>query len=177
MSSDEKESTLKDDMLLDVRDLDRAALDQTIIFKKWAEKWAEAVYERDKIKDRIKAKRAELAKAIRANPEKYGGQDGKKISEAWLNSMIDFHDDILELEQELTDAQYNMSMMQIAKEDCEQRSRSLNQLIELYKGQYFSASSRGSVSHVVAFDNSLDKQREKLNNSSNKLTKKLTKKG
>ena len=173
----EKETTLKEDMLLDVRDLDRAALDQTIIFKKWAEKWASAVYERDKVKDKIKAKRADLAKQIRANPDKFGGQDGKKISESWLNSMLDYHDNILSLEEELTNAQYNMSMMQIAKEDCEQRSRSINQLIDLYKGQYFAASSRGSVSHVVAFDHAINKQTDKLNDNPNpRLTKKLTKK-
>ena len=84
----EKETTLKEDMLLDVRDLDRAALDQTIIFKKWAEKWASAVYERDKVKDKIKAKRADLAKQIRANPDKFGGQDGKKISESKMGKPL-----------------------------------------------------------------------------------------
>lgn len=172
--SDEKESSLKDDMLLDVHDLDRAALDQTIIFKKWAEKWAIAVFERDKVKDRIKVKKAELAKKIRANPKAFGGPEDKKIAENWLNAVIDNHEEILTLEEELTLAQYNVAMMQVAKEDCEQRSRSINQLIDLYKGQYFAASSRGSISHVVAFENSIDKQRDKLNNPS--TIKKLTKK-
>lgn len=159
---EEKETTLREDMSLDVKDLDRAALDQPIIFKKWAEKWAEAVFDRDKIKDKIKGKKAELIKNIRENPEKYGGQDGKKIAENWLNSVVENHDEILALERDLTEAQYDVYMMQIAKEDCEQRSRSLNLLVELYKGQYFAASSRGSVSHVVAIEHSQDRQRGKI---------------
>lgn len=172
--SEKKEyhSSFTEDMTLDVQDLDRAALDQPRIFEKWGKEWADALHERDVVKDKIKAKRAELAKQIRKDPEKFGAQDGRKIAENWLNSVIDYHDDTLALEKELTEAQYVVNMMQIAKDDCEQRSRSINQLVELYKGNYYSASSRGSISHVTAIENSQEKQRDKLQNHPRLLHKK-----
>lgn len=162
------DSSFNEDMALDVQDLDRAALDQPAIFKKWGKEWADAIWFRDNIKDKIKAKRADLAKQIRANPEKFGAVKDK-IAENWLNSTIDCHEEVLALEKDFTAAQYEVNMMQVAKEGCEQRSRSLNQLIELYKGQYFSAVSRGSASHVTAIEHSMEKQREKIEK---KLTKK-----
>ena len=157
------DSSFTEDMLLDVHDLDRAALDQPAIYAKWATEWAKALFSRDKLKDKIKAKRAEISKAIRNDPEAFGGTAEKKIAENWLNATVDANDEVLALEEEMTEKQYEVELLAIAKNDCEQRSRSINLLVELYKGNYFNASSKGSQCHVRAIENSQDKQREKLN--------------
>jgi hypothetical protein len=169
------DSSFAEDMFLDVKDLDRAALDQPAIYAKWSMEWALALFSRDKLKDRIKAKRAEISKQIRLDPESFGGSAEKKVAENWVNATVDAHDEVLALEEEMTEKQYEVEMLQIAKNDCDQRGKSINQLIELYKGNYFASSSRGSASHVTAIEHFQDKQREKLNDNP-RLTKKLTKK-
>lgn len=165
---------LKDDVKLSVQDLDNAALNQAEIFAHWGEEWAKAIFERDKLKEQISAKRAELDDQIRKDPSAYGLPDDKKPTENWVSAQIDSHAEYNELNGQLAQAQYEVNMMSVAKEACEHRLKALNILTELYKGNYFSASSKGSVSHVTAVEKSQDVQREKLN-SNPRLTKRAKK--
>jgi hypothetical protein len=167
--------SLKEDMKLDVQNLDRAALDQPTIYAEWGEAWAKAVLERDKMIEKITATKAELLKSVREDPGKYGWKEDKKPGENWFASIVEFHPSIMKLKEKLPELEYEVNMMRVAKDDCEQRQRSLNLLVELYKGNYFSASSKGTASYRTAVENSQDKQREKLNDSPRlkKLTKKV----
>jgi len=157
--------SLKDDVKLSVQDLDSAALDQPTIFAHWGEEWAKAIFERDKLKEQISAKRAELDEQIRKDPSSFGLSDDKKPTENWVSAQIDSHEEYSELSGQLSQAQYEVNMMTVAKEACEHRLKSLNILTELYKGNYFSASSKGSISHTTAVEKSQDSQREKLNSN------------
>jgi hypothetical protein len=65
-------------------------------------------------------------------------------------------------------------MMMIAKGACEQRQKSLSILTDLYKGNYFAASSRGSACHITAIEHSQDRQRGKIED--NPRMKELAKK-
>ena len=166
---------LMEDMKLDVADLDRAALDQPSIFAYWGEEWAKTVFERDKVKEQISSKRAEIDEKIRTNPEKYGwGNLDKKPTENWVSAQIDSSTEIIELMETLSQAQYDVSMMSVAKEACEHRLKALSILTELYKGNYFSAASRGTPAHTITIEHSREKQSEKL--SEHPRMKKLLKK-
>jgi hypothetical protein len=169
-----------DDMKLDPRDLDRAALDQPSIYAYWGEEWAKAVLKRDKFKQQLSEKKAELLKKIRENPSKFGWDKDKTPAENWINSIVEFHPSIQELEAQMPDFQYEVNMMQIAKDDCEHRLKSLGILTELYKGNYFAASSRGAECHITAVENAQNRQREEISNHPKIVElskkKKLTKK-
>jgi hypothetical protein len=167
--------SLKDDMFLDIHELDRAALNQPSIYAYWGEEWAKAVLNRDKLIESISAKKALLLKEVRDNPKKYGWNEDKKPGENWFASIVEFHPDLVKLKEQIPDAEYEVNMMRVAKDDCEHRLRALNILVDLYKGNYFAASSKNSVSHTEAIERSQDRQREKLNNNS-RLTKKVIKK-
>jgi hypothetical protein len=169
--------SLKEDMLLDVHDLDRAALDQPSIYAYWGEQWAKAILERDKLVEKVSATKAELLKKMRENPKAYGWMEDKKPGENWFASVVEFHPDVTELKSLLPDAEYEVNMMRIAKDDCDHRLKSLNMLVELYKGNYFTASSKGSISHITAVEHSQDNQREKLNENPRMVKKVLAKKG
>jgi hypothetical protein len=156
--------SLKDDMKLDVHEIDAAALQLPTLFAHWGELWAKAVEERDSLKQQISAKKAELYEKVRESPENYGYSGDKKPGENWVISIVDFHKEVVELENKLPTLQYEVNMMQIAKDACESQSRSLHILTELYKGNYFAASSRGTITHSTAIENSYDKQRESISN-------------
>lgn len=173
MSEDKKKRNLMDDMFLDVQELDRAALDQPSMYAYWGQCHAEAVFRRDKLKEKLDMKRADLDKRIRSNPEKYGATKDK-VAENWVNAQILNHQEYLDVQQEINDAQYEVAMAQVARDCCEHRLRSISMLVELYKGNYFAASSKGIITSTSAFDNAINHQTEQLNKGTAKA--KLTKK-
>ncbi len=156
--------SLKDDLRLDVTELDRAALDQPSLFQEWSEKWAEAVFDRDKLKEQISSVKALVDEDIRSRPKDYGWDMEKSPTETWVANQVMLHKDVKEVTDKMMQAQYNVNMMSVAKEAIEHKSTSLKMLVELYKGNYFSATSRGDVSTSNLIERHNDKQREVLDN-------------
>jgi hypothetical protein len=134
--------SLKDDIKLDFTKLDKAALEQPELFEEWSKLWADAVFERDKIKEQLKIAEAEADVEIRNNPKKFGWKEEKSPTEAWLVKQIIIHRKVKELSLALTEAQYQINVYSSAKETIEHRGRALSILTELYKQSYFVARSR-----------------------------------
>jgi hypothetical protein len=134
------EKTLKEALKLDIMDLDTACLEQASLYEEVGEEWAVAVAERDRLKERLSLKRAELDAKIRANPKDYGNSD--KVTENWVSSKISMNPEVIVLNEELIEAQYNVNALAVGKESVEHRGNSLRFLTELYKGNYFAAVSR-----------------------------------
>jgi hypothetical protein len=154
--------SLKEDLKLDVTELDRATLDQPALYGEWAQKWAEAVFERDKLKEQISAMKALVDEDIRSRPRDYGWELEKNPTETWVANQAILHKDVKELSDKLLEAQYNVNMMTVAKEALDHRMNSLRIMTELYKGNYFSATSRGSMSNQDVIEKHNDKQREAI---------------
>lgn len=148
----------KDDMKLDVLDLDRAALDQPRLYAENGEQWASAILERDKAKERLSAKRTEVDESVRNDPDKYGLPTGSKPTEAWISNKIAQHEEVVTLTEELNKAQYNVNMMTVGKEALDHRLQVLKILTDLYKGNYFSAQSRMTESYKTAIERSGEDQ-------------------
>jgi hypothetical protein len=153
--------SFKDDIKLDVADLDHAALEQPSLCAEWGEKWAQAVLDRDRLKERLTSRRAEIDEEIRKSPESFGNEGGK-ITETWIASKVQLHEDVVSLNQELLEAQYNVNMMSVARDALDHRLKALSTLTELYKGNYFSAAARGSSNVTDAVDRSMEDQRKKV---------------
>ena len=153
--------SFQDDLKLDILDLDTAAINQPSLYHEIGSKWAEAVAERDHLKDQLSAVKAEVDELVRKDPDKFGAINGK-TTETWIASKVTLHPDVELANCAYQKAVYNVNMLSVAKEALDHRLKALSILTELYKGNYFAASSRTSATHEQALDNSQEKQREKM---------------
>jgi hypothetical protein len=158
---------LKDDIKISIFNLDKATIEQPELFEKWSREWADAVFERDKLKEQLSVLKAELDEKIRLNPTKYGWkQEGKNPTEPWFASKIIVQPEHKELNERFIKAQYNVNIMSAGKETVEHRGKALSILTDLYKGNYFAAKARGEVNYQDTLSKkNTEAQSEGLNNS------------
>jgi len=131
-----EELNYKKDLEIDKFNLDEECENQPRKFAKWAEKYIETKKERDKIKQKIKVKRAEVEKNIRYTPEDYGLNG--KITEAMVKAEVELHREVQELENELIEKNYEVGILEVAKEAFQDRKKELENEIGLYIGNYWS---------------------------------------
>jgi hypothetical protein len=132
----------KDDIKMSIYKLDEAALNQAELYEEWSTKWAQAISERDKLKEQITIFKAEVDERIRLHPQKYGWASDKAPTETWIAQKIILDPELRELNNKFIEAQYNVNIMASAKETLEHRKKGLDILTDLYKGNYFVAKSR-----------------------------------
>ena len=143
----------KDDIKLDLNHLDKNAIDQVPLYEEYSRQWADAVQERDRLKERLSIIKAEVDEAIRANPSSYGWlNENKSPTEAWVANQIILSDEVKKATQEFLEAQNEVNIMAISKETLEHRRFALGVLTELYKGQYFVCRSRSDHSYKEALE-------------------------
>lgn len=145
----------KDDIKVSIYQLDKAAISQPDLYENWSRKWADAVFERDKLKESLTVKKAEIDSMIRQQPDKFGWVQAKAPTEAWIGQKVLLNQDIINLNKQLIEAQYTVNIMASAKEAIEHRGKALSILTELYKGNYFAAKSRsdGNYNDAVSRGN------------------------
>lgn len=132
------EHDFKIDLKLDKYNLDECALNQAELYADWADKWADAVYMRDKIKDRLSLVRAECDQEVRSTPSEFGWTKGDKPpTEAFIASAISGHKDFVEANNEYLDACHEVNVLSVAKEAFEQRRKMIEVLADLYTASYF----------------------------------------
>lgn len=133
----------KDDIRLDITALDKAALEQPELYEEWSTKWAEAVYERDKAKERLRLSEAEADVEIRKSPHKFGWDSpDKSPTEAWCSRQVVIHTKVKTASSALIESQHHVNLISSYKEVLEHRKKSLDILTELFKQNYFVARSR-----------------------------------
>jgi len=167
--------SFKEDANLDINELDKACLEQPALYAEWGELWAQSIRNRDRLKEQITAKKAEIDGKIRDNPGEFGWSMEKNPTETWVSNQVILHKDVKELTDQLTEAQYLVNRMSTAKETMDHRLKALSILTELYKGDYFSSSSKGSAFVKNAVEKSREKQREMIEDSP-RMKRRLTKK-
>lgn len=154
--------SFQDDVKLDVTTLDTSALEQPAAYAEWGNEWAKAVLERDRLKERLSAKKAEVDDLIRSVPGDFGWNLEKNPTETWIANRVIAHEDVVKLTDDFLLAQYEVNSMTVAKEAMDHRLKALSILTELYKGNYYASSSKGTLPRERAIEASQDKQREKL---------------
>lgn len=133
------EMNFRDEVKLDKHNLDECALEQPELFAKWGKAWADAIDRRDRLKDKLGVVRSECDNIIRQNPAKYGWDNPLKVvTEAFINSAIAGHPDMIAANEEYLDASHEVNLTQVAKEAFDHRRRSIDALINLHNSGYFS---------------------------------------
>lgn len=131
------------ELKIDQYALDKAALEQPELFAKWAMEWADAVKERDRLKDKLALVRGQCDQEIRETPTEFGWQKPDKApSEAFIASAVITHIDYVECNKEFQEAQHNVNVLQVAKEAFEQRRKMIEILTQLYLSSYFSGNKK-----------------------------------
>jgi hypothetical protein len=135
--------TFKEVLKLDILALDVACLEQASLYEETGGDWADAVAQRDRLKERIQAKKSEIDEKIRKNPESFGWtKDKDKITETWISNKILQNQEMIDLTEELIQTQYEVNILVVGKESLEHRSKAIGYLTDLYKGNYFAAVSK-----------------------------------
>lgn len=109
--------------------------DQPQKFMRWAERFAQALFERDKAKQDLKVKIAEINLQVRnAEPENYGLS---KWTENAIQSVLDKHPDILIAENRYIEAVRDAELLRSAKDAFQDRKYQLINLVSLRNAQYY----------------------------------------
>lgn len=116
--------------------LDEEWINQPEIFFEYAQKKAGASRRVDEAKAELEVVEAELAKAIRNRPERFGLS---KITDKGLESVILMQDDYITARQELTDAKYELDLLDAMVKALHQRKSALENLVDLHGQSYFAS--------------------------------------
>lgn len=152
-----------EDLKLDIHDLDSAILNQAELYYQVGIEWAEAVAERDSLKDQITLKKAEIDEEVRKDPYKFGLSDGQKTTETWFANRVISHPEIVSLNERYLQACKNVDILSVGKSAFEHRLKATTMLVDLYKGNYFVASNTVSQEET-AKEVANEKQREDIEN-------------
>lgn len=125
----------KSDLEVDSSDLVRCWSEQPLLLMKYGEFHANAVLQRDRLKEKIKLKRAELSRDIRRNPGKHGMD---KVTEGAIEVEIDLNSEIQGLQDELLEKERAVNVMSTAKVAFEHRRKALEGETSLHLTGYFS---------------------------------------
>lgn len=138
--------TFREALKLDVRDLHTACLELASLYEEKGTQWAEAVKRRDELKDKLSVKKAEIDERIRKAPREYGWErDIDKVTETWISTRVLNHPEVVQLNHEIIEANFDVNVLAIGKEAIDHRDNALRYLVDLYKGSYFKASGRSFI--------------------------------
>lgn len=116
--------------------LDEEWEDQPQLYMKWAERLVEAIYERDRAKEKLDFVKANIDSKIRANPRDFGF-DKKPTESAILNKIIvdDEYQQVLEV---YLKTKRSVGILQGVKEAMEHKKKAIEGEVTLWVGEYFS---------------------------------------
>ena len=123
----------KQDLEIDFSTLDTNWRDHSIHYMEWAEKWAQAVSQRDHAKESLEVMKATLDAEIR---EEFIGP--KKLTESAIAAKIVLAPHYQKAQKILINANETVNHLQSAKSAFEARKKALEGLTNLWLGGYFS---------------------------------------
>jgi len=157
---------LEKDVAIDPAILDEEWLKHPITFMKYAQLFAEAALEKDKIKDKLDFLKALVASEIRSNPDSYGL---KKVTEAIVSEIVEQDERIIEIKAAFLKAKYEYDVLLNIIRSFEHRKKALENLVQLYQSEYFAGPREprklepGKRMSDIVTKRKGDEQREKLN--------------
>jgi hypothetical protein len=128
---------MSDELRLEIDEyrLDKEWVGQPNQRKVWGEKHADALLEVDEAKSALEVTKAQIDKAIRENPERFGL---KKITETVVANTILTDLECQEVMKRLNEARHKARIIEAAVEALEHRKRALEKLVDLQGRDYFS---------------------------------------
>ena len=104
---------------------------------KWSSTLAVAMYERDRLKEKIDIRRSKIDHKIRANPDLYFESD-KKPTEASITATINQNETIITMNEDLAKKNFNVNILSGVKVALEHKKKMLEIEANLYLNGYFS---------------------------------------
>jgi hypothetical protein len=139
-----------DDISIDQFALDKEMLKQAKLVKEYGEKWAEAVYEKDRAKNRLELHKAEKNLHIRQFPKDYGFST--KPNEDAIKNLVTVDAKTQELQRVFDNKQKLVNKLITAKAAFSQKGYDLSNLAELWKSNYWADPGRKVDTDSLASD-------------------------
>jgi hypothetical protein len=123
------------ELKIDLANLDELVIEQSVKFMEIAESHAKSVYERDEAKVFMDTVEAELDLMVRKSPQSYGLE---KTTESAIRNIIICHKDFKSAQEKHMKANYNVKILESARDAWEQRKKAFEILTSLYVAGYWS---------------------------------------
>jgi hypothetical protein len=136
MKSDKNEYSA--DLQIDKYKLSEEWEDQSLLYMKWAERYAQAIYERDRLKEKMDLVKAQIDLYIRKNPNQYGFDTKPKPTEAAITNTILNEEEYQEAVEDYLLAKKNVNILQGVKDAMEHKKKALEAETSLWIGNYYS---------------------------------------
>lgn len=127
------------ELQIDRLNLDDELIRQAGLFMKYSELAVNARFQRDKLKEALDLKKAELDGKVRENPGRYGlsVSGDKKPTEAAIASAVLQHPEVVELNSDLINSVRDSGVLDSAREAFNHKKSALEYLVKLWLGGYF----------------------------------------
>jgi hypothetical protein len=124
----------KEDIILNKYKLDDACEKQSSLHLQYSSELADKKNELNNLKNTRKIIRAKVDQFIRSEFAK----SGAKTTDAATASMIEIHKDVIEIETQISNIQYEVDIMDGVVESFKQRKSMINDLVQLHLSGFFS---------------------------------------
>lgn len=111
---------------------------QSQLYLEWAEKWAQAVFRRDRLKNKLDLVRARLYAEIKKNPQEYGIDPNTRLTDSYVESIILQNSQYSKVYNLYIEAIRKVNSYAALKEALQHRKKALEALTQLYLTGYFS---------------------------------------
>jgi len=128
----------RDELKIDLYNLDEEWLDQPNKVEKWTTHHAEAEAIRDRLEQRIGITKAKVEAEIRKNPTKFGWEDsGRPPTEPFIANRILLDKRVQQAQRNYIEAKKNAKILSGAVRSFEHRKRALEKLYDMWCKQYY----------------------------------------
>lgn len=128
----------KEDLEIDKYALDSEIVRQAQLFIEWSENWAQAMFEKDKLKERLDIAMAEADALVRSDPEKYGWPiKGKAPTESFIKKATMMMEGLSTQNSEYIEKCKEVNILAAAKEAFNHKRSALEMLVKLFLGGYY----------------------------------------
>lgn len=148
------------DVRIDESALDIEWLEQASLSIRYGEYWAKCKKRVAKCEERLKLVRSELVDAANRNPDKLLGE-GNKPTAVNVEAYFRTHERHIEAKKELLQAQYELDLAEIAKNEISfTRKTALENLVKLHGQNYFAGP---KLPRNLRFERDKDAERHRAN--------------
>jgi len=148
------------DLKVDLYSLETQWEIQPELYMKWAKFHAEAISERDRLKEKLELVRSGLSSDIRKNPIKYGLE---KVTEAAVNATVVEDQKFVTANHMLIDATENVNVLAGAKEAVIHKKAALENLVKLWLGGYYAKPEISEEAKEIVNNEAKEEQKKGLN--------------
>ena len=158
MAEEQGVRVLADDLFVDRHDLPSEWEKQPQLYMYWAEEYAWAVMDRDKAKEQLELKAADLDSAIRTDPAAY---ELVKVTEASVAGAVKVQPEYQQAQEKLHQANLVVNRMAAARSAMDHKRKALEHLTTLAINEFYSSNTAPAASTVSRGKKAQEKFAEK----------------